>query len=112
MLAQAGLEDVSQKMYTDSDFPPADAGNADQFSYCETLAPTSSYIVTLDKRFVQAPWIIWQIRVTGIVGPPASPLAKRTLSAEIDVSPWVRDNTQTPNPNYFKIYQIYDWGSN
>ena len=109
--AQAGLEDVAQKIHTDADFPSADAGNGELFSYCETLDTNLSYVVTIDKRLAISPWIIWQIRVTGIVGPADNPTAKRTLSAEIDVSPLKRDGSGAPNPNLFKMYQIYDGGN-
>lgn len=111
LLAQAGLEDATFKLNTDVDFPPADAGNSNLFSYSEQLDPDFNYTVTIDKRLTVAPWVMWSVQSTGTVTSAGKTLCKRTLSLELDVSRNLRDITKTPNPNYFKIIQIYDRGS-
>lgn len=113
-LAESGLEDALAKLRRDLEFPPL-SKDQEAFSYSETVKVGSdrigSYQVTLDGARRFPPYQIWIITSQGESGGDAtSPLAKRALRIEFDVSLQMRDDDSVVNPYYFKVINFEDLG--
>lgn len=116
-IARAGLEDARVKLSVDPGFPPQGSVDQSVFSYSENLtevggtAVVGSYTVTVDRRHALPPYSVVRLTIVGKAGPPDSPLARRVLSAELDVAAFLRDDPDVTNPEFFNFIQIVDQGS-
>lgn len=115
-IARAGIEDALIKLAKDPDFPPAGSEDQRIFTYSEVLRDKSntvigSYTVTLDRTYAELPYALLLVTSTGISGPAPSAAASRTITAELDVSPTMRDDPNVVNPNYFHWTNWIDGGS-
>ncbi|MGE0489590.1 MAG: hypothetical protein AB7S38_10295 [Vulcanimicrobiota bacterium] len=107
-IAEAGLEDALGKLQKDPLFPPRLSAEEPVFEYHELFtevdgSPLGSYTVSVDTTRNRAPYYLLELRSVGRLGPDESPLATRTVSAEIDFTPNLRPTPASPNPNYFKV---------
>lgn len=107
-LAESGIEDALQKLSKDGRFPPLFADKQTCFTYLETVTNASGavvgdYTVSVDTTHLQAPYCILKLTSTGRLGPkPNTPQAEMQLTAEVDLSPFVR-GTNTANPRFFRV---------
>ena len=107
-MAESGLEDAIQKLSKDGRFPPLFADKQTRFTYLETVtngsgAIVGDFTVTVDVTHRGAPYSILKLTSTGRVGPvPTTPQAEMQLTAELDVSPFVRGTTNV-NPRFFRV---------
>lgn len=117
-LAWVGLEQTRVKLMKDLNFPLS--GDEDQllFGLTENVYSldgsdlVGSYRVVVDSTYSQEPYFLIRLTVTGLVGPPDRPLARRTLSAELDMATVARTpiGTSNPNPNLFQFVNFTDEG--
>ena len=115
-VAEAGMEDVFMKLSKDPNFPPA--GGPDQlvFTYSELLKdPTGvdvgSYSVTVDVSYRVLPYYLVKVTSVGSLGEVDSPTSSRTIRGELDLSPTLRSDGVTANPNYFRWVNWVDEGA-
>lgn len=114
-VARAGLEDAWIKLAKDPDFPPRSSDDQESFTYSESLRDPAggvvgSYTVTVDQGYLASPYAMLLVTSIGVVGNTTEPGATRTITAELDLSPYVRGTTD-PNPNYFNWTNWMDSGS-
>lgn len=108
-LAMAGIEQTRVKLDKDFDYPPQSAIDQQVFSYSEEVRDVDgnvvgSYLVTLDWRYAEEPFLLLIVRSQGRVGPPdAPPEYRRTLVAEIDLA--------ETSSTFFDIINLIDEGS-
>jgi hypothetical protein len=117
-IAEAGIMDAKLKLEKDLEFPRADSpADQTEFSYAENFfdldgaSRLGSYAVVIDTKKRVSPWYIIRITSIGTLGPLNQPLARRKIYAELDVSPQLRGNPSSPNPNYFRLINWQDSGS-
>lgn len=110
-LARAGMEDARVKLWKDWDFPPEAGLSQKEFAYTEQLSPTESYTVIIDLSLRNSPFRILRIASIGTAGPMTAPLARRKLEAELDISPFLRNNPAASNPEFFEWVNWVDRGA-
>ncbi|MFN8608218.1 MAG: hypothetical protein U0931_11850 [Vulcanimicrobiota bacterium] len=111
-LARAGLEDARIKLEKDLDFPPQAGLDQKAFSYTEILLPgEESYTVTVDLSLREAPFKVLRITSIGTSGPMTGPRARRKLTAEFDISPTLRSDPTSANPDFYQMVNWQDLGS-
>ncbi len=112
-VAEAGLEDAREKLLKDPSFLPAETLTA--LSYSETLLdlagqPYGRYTVTLDLSLQGDPHRLMRVVSVGDVGAEGASRVRRTLVAEVDISPRLRDDSAV-NPDYLHIINFIDKGA-
>jgi hypothetical protein len=92
-LAKSGLETVRVRLRNDGNFPPSQPDiNREPFSFNEVvldidqLSPVGSYTAELDQRWIEPPYAMLRVRVTGQVGTDSNPVRHR-LTADFSMSP-------------------------
>ena len=117
-LSLAGLEDARVKLDNDVGFPPISAENQNLLTYEEVVYDLDSttllgsYQVTVDSTYATDPYYVLQLQSVGTTGPIAPspnsdlPKARFRISAELDVSPFLRGTTSTPNPQYWRYINL------
>jgi hypothetical protein len=83
-LAKSGLETVRVRLRNDGNFPPSQpASTTEAFSFSEVvldidqLKPVGRYTAELDQRWIEPPYAILRVRVTGQVGTENNPVRYR-----------------------------------
>jgi hypothetical protein len=116
-IAQAGMEEAKLKLEKDLLFPPPGDEAQKIFSYSEDfldidgVTNLGSYTVTIDSRKKDAPYLLVVITSAGTAGPADKALARRKITAEVDVSPTVRGSSPAAsNPRYFQFINWLDSG--
>lgn len=113
-LAEAGYEDFRLKMQRDWEFPPYPASGG-TYSYKENLVAggvvRGSYTVTVNATYHDSPYSILVVTSTGEVGDAAtSAVARRAVRFEVDISPKLRSDATSANPDYRHILNYQDLG--
>lgn len=111
--AEAGIEDAREKLLKDPNFLPGETLSS--LGYAEVLTdlagqPYARYTVTLDLSLQGDPHRLLRIVSVGDVGSVGSSRVRRTLVAEVDLSPRLRDDSG-PNPDYLQIINFIDKGA-
>jgi len=114
-LAEAGMEDARIKLARDPAVLASTGDDQRTVSWSEKMYDGSTvvgaYAVTVDVSRRLPPYGVVVVTAVGTAGPlPASPRARRILTAEIDVSPTVRGNVLVSNPSYFRVINWRDSG--
>ncbi len=107
-LAQAGLEDVRAKLAKDIRFPPPASPDQPYFSYAERVYDVDdrvvgSFQVRIDLSLNQAPYCVYRVTSTGLLGDVERPLASARLRQEIDNHPRDRLDESLPNPKRHQV---------
>lgn len=117
-LAEAGMNDAKAKLEKDPGFPPFNDKNQTAFSYSENLydvdetTKLGAFDVAIDSSQKGTPYFIIKVASCGtLLSSEGKILARRKLSAELDVSQKLRDNASLDNPNFYRFINWQDSGS-
>ena len=107
-LAQAGLEDFRAKLAKDIRFPPPPSPSQPSFSYSEGVYDVDdqwvgSFQVRVDLSLNQAPYSVFRVTSTGVLGSADRPRATARLRQEIDNSLQDRSDPTQPNPKRHQV---------
>ena len=113
-LAEAGLEDFRLKLNRDSQFPPQ-ADDSGLYSYHDEIVVSGKvqggYTILLDTNYAGDPFNLLIVTCTGEVGASSqTSLARRVFRVEVDIAPFLRSDSNVPNPNFRHIINVQDLG--